>query len=199
MKITPDFISHKHFHKGKWLKPIQGGSWYYFKPSNRGFSTDLPKNFYKTLDEKFKKIVPYLHNHNIPTTPSCTGHFKGTDVFNNIYDDLTNQKSLIRDNGIVLKDPETEKKYMYHYPNYDLPWDRDFFIEKSSRYQRKGCLGLIINDPNLKNELIGADFITDKVWDEDNKCFLILTNPSNQEELDYIWDDAIELLKIIIS
>jgi hypothetical protein len=199
MKITPDFISHKHFHKGEWLKPIDKGSWYYFKPSKRVFSTDLPKNFYKTLDEKFKKIVPYLHNHDIPTTPSCTGHFKDSDVFNNIYDDLKYQKSMIRDNGIVLKDPETEKNYMYHYPNYELPWGRDFFIEKSNIYQRKGCLGLIINDVNLKNELINADFITDKLWDDDNKCFLILTNPSNQEELDYIWEDTIELLKIIIG
>lgn len=198
MKISPNFIPHEMFHKGYWLNPVKDNSWYYFQPSKRGFSVDLPKEFYSTLDDKFKDIVPYLHQKGIPTTPSCTGHFKKDSVFKNVYKNLENHRSEINSNGLLLQNPETGEFLKYYDPRYDLPWEKDQFIEKCRDYQKKGCLGLSVDDYYLQNELTDMDFNTNTYWDDNTNCFLIITNPETEEEMNDTWGSIINQIKKII-
>lgn len=195
MKISPNFIPHEMFHKGYWLNPVKDNSWYYFQPIKRDFNVDLPKEFYSTLDDKLKDIVPHLHQKGIPTTPSCTGHFKDDSVFKKVYNKLEDHKYQINNNGLLLQNPETGQFLKYYNAGYELPWDKDQFVEKCSEYQKKGCLGLYIDDQYLQNELVDIDFNANTYWDSNNNCFLIITNPETEKELDYIWDDIISLLK----
>ena len=43
-----------------------------------------------------------------------------------------------------------------------------------------------------------TDFNTNTYWDSNNKCFLIITNPNTEEEMDNTWDNIINLIKKII-
>jgi hypothetical protein len=198
MKISPNFIPHEMFHKGYWLNPVKDNSWYYFQPSKREFDTKLPKEFYSTLDEKFKGIVPYLHQKGIPTTPSCTGHFKNNSTFKKVYSNLEKHKSEINNNGLLLQNPETGEFLKYYNPTYSLPWDENQFVEKCSEYQKRGCLGLIINDYYQQNELMDIDFNTNTYWDDNTNCFLIITKPDTEIEMNGCWDNIINLIKEII-
>ena len=198
MKIIPNFIAHQIFHKGYWLNPVNYNSWYYFQPTKRDFSHQLPKNFYSSLDNQFKDIVPYLHQNGIPTTPSCTGHFKKESIFKNVFNDLKNQKNIINKDGLLLQNPETGEFLNYYDPNYNLPWDKDQFVNKCSEYQKKGCFGMIINDYYLKNELMDMDFNADTYWDDSDKCFIIITNPENEKEMNDNWGFIKSLIMDII-
>lgn len=198
MKLSPNFIPHEIFHKGYWLNPVQDNSWYYFQPTKREFTTDLPKDFYSTLDNKFKDLVPYLHQKGIPTTPSCTGHFKNPSTFKNVYNKLENHKSEINSNGLLLQNPETGEFLKYYDPNYNLPWNKDQFVTKCSEYQKKGCLGMIIDDYYLQNELMDIDFNSNTYLDGNSNCFLIITEPETEKEMNDTWSYIIDLIKKII-
>lgn len=145
-KLSPDLIPHQDFHKGYWLNIIEPNPWYYFFPAERTFEIPQNKEFYNSLDPDLVDIVKLLHNSNIPTTPSCTGHFSSPDYYAELYNKLKQNESKIKSDGVILNNKETGKKYFYKNQNYTLPWDLDTFVDESLEYQTKGVLGFM--DPS---------------------------------------------------
>lgn len=188
MIVTPDFIPHKHFHKGSWLIEKDNPNWYYFYPKRKN-NFNYEKNFYQTLDEPLKKVVKYLHQIGLNTTPSCAGHFYPERSFENIYDQLDNQRKKIQNKGLILQNPETGEFYRYRNEDYVLPWDKDYFVNRAEDYQSNGCLG--IKSPNKNTTL----HLTDKpikefktLYDKNNNVIIFLTKSDSVKDRNDKWD-----------
>lgn len=150
MKLSSDLIPHEDFHKGFWLKTPKC-SWYFFYEHPRDYQIPKNTNFYNTLDEELVDLVKYLHEKNMPTTPSCAGHIFPENRYDKIYSELKNIKNDICDNGILLKNPETDRKFFYKNPRYSLPFSRQEFIHEMNEYQKKGVLGFVDNKNIYEN------------------------------------------------
>lgn len=193
--ISPDFIPHKHFHKGSWLIEKDNPDWYYFYPK-RINHFNYGNDFYSTLDNSLKDVVKYLHEINLNTTPSCSGHFYPEKSFEKIYDKLKKQETKINKQGLVLQNPETGEFYKYRNEDYSLPWGEETFLSKAEDYQKKGCLG--IKSPNklitniLKNNNIDG---FKKVFDNKNNVIVFLTKSNDSKERDQKWDYFTEKIK----
>jgi hypothetical protein len=55
-----------------------------------------------------------------------------------------------------------------------------------------------INDYYQQNELMDIDFNTNTYWDDNTNCFLIITKPDTEIEMNGCWDNIINLIKEII-
>lgn len=192
MNLYPDLIPHKYFHKGVWLSE-KNTPWYYFMKTNRPFVIPTNKSFYNTLDNTLKPIVKLLHSNNIPTTPSCSGHFKPKDHFSDTYDYLKMNQKKINNSGVILKDDENGKHYFYKNKNYVLPWSKEDFLDKIENYQKKGVIGLVDNN-NIGYELADEDY---DVFN-DNGITLIITNSKTPKENQKIWNNIFVKLKNIL-
>lgn len=193
--ISPDFIPHKHFHKGSWLIEKDNPDWYYFYPKRKNQS-NYNNKFYSTLDEPLKDVVRFLHGINLNTTPSCSGHFYPERSFDKIYNNLKKQETKINKEGLILQNPETGEFYKYRDGDYSLPWDKNTFLDKAENYQTKGCLGIkspndLITNILRKNHVDGFK----KLFDNKNKVIIFLTKSNNSEERNQKWDYFTEKIK----
>jgi hypothetical protein len=154
MKITPELIPHKNFHTGSWLLSVNRPEWYYFKKGKNANTIDS-KDFLKSVDRPLRKLVKWLHERGIKTTPSCSGHHIRERVLENIYSALEQDAEDIRNHGLLLKDIETGAILLYRDAKYTLPWEsKEEFIAQVSTYQQKGVLGLHLGDQKkLQTEL----------------------------------------------
>src|SRR5688572_13323685 len=141
MKITPELIPHADFHTGAWLLSKQRPSWYYFRKKPNKTVVES-KDFHKSVDKPLRRLVKWLHEHGISTTPSCSGHHIRERVLENIYDALEEDAVDIRNGGLEVQDIETLEVYYYSNRRYKLPWTQEEFIAQVSTYQQKGVLGL---------------------------------------------------------
>ena len=148
MKITPNFIPHDQFHKGSWLLPIDRPNWYYFKKQKNG-NTISNNDFTTSVDGPLRELVKYLHKRGIKTTPSCSGHHIHEKNFEKIYSSLKEDKRDIRNEGLVLKDCETGKIYIYMNKNYLLPWSKKIFLKIVMLYQKEGVIGIKLRNKKL--------------------------------------------------
>jgi hypothetical protein len=188
-KIYPDLVPHDSFHKGYWLNIDGPESWYYFFPTNRPYKIPSNDSFYNTLDNDLIKIVKLLHSNNIPTTPSCSGHFDSQDHYVKIYERLLNNASRINTGGVILNNPETGKRYLYKNRNYKLPWNLETFVDKSVDYQTKGVLGFV--DPNgTYYNLVNSDFDCG----HDNGITLVFENSTSKQYKSSKWNELYEVM-----
>lgn len=188
MRITPDFIPHKYFHKGSWLINDHNPEWYYFYPK-RVNKFNYDKKFYSTLDPQLKKVVEFLHEINLDTTPSCAGHFYPEKSFEKIFNGLEKQKNKINGEGLVLQNPETGEFYKYRNSEYNLPWDKDTFSEKGEEYQKTGCLGIKITNGLIGNILLNNPIKGFKnLHDKKDNIIIFLTKSNSAKERDQKWD-----------
>ncbi len=140
-RVTPEFIPHDQFHKGKWLQSVRRPGWYYFmEKENENVITN--EQFLESVDGPLKELVSFLHRRGVRTTPSCAGHHKSEGNFEAIYDQLMQDKKDIRNGGLELKDVETGERYVYSEKNYTLPWSRENFIGGVLGYQAGGVIGI---------------------------------------------------------
>lgn len=192
MKLSADLIPHQDFHKGYWLKS-NNCPWFFFYESPRQFLIPKDKGFYETLDEDLKNLVVKLHKKNIPTTPSCSGHIYNTNHYGKIYESLRDEKNTIQNKGIIVKNPETNKKFFYSNKNYNLPFGKQQFLEEIQDYQKKGVLGFVDNQ-NLYEKLM--DKIPVK---RDKKITMILTEGNTKNMIKKNWRDIEKLITEIIK
>lgn len=180
MRLYPDLIPHEKFHKGIWLSTPKT-PWYYFLTTKRDYQ--LPNNsyFYMNVDENLKPIVHLLHKNNIPTTPSCSGHFYSKDYYSPTYDSLVSNQKLINNNGVVFNDEETGKKYFYQNKNYNLPWNKKEFLDKIYNYQTKGVIGIKDQNKDIYNNLEIPNTI------HDDGITIILTSCKNKKDCTNTW------------
>ena len=183
---SPDFVPHEIFHKYSWVKPEES-EWYYSIKRNSPIEIPKSRKFYETLDGPLRESVEALHRKGIPTTPSCSGHFNPDSFYNKIYRTLCSEENGIREEGIGLKDPETNKKYIYKNPNYRLPWDQKSFLEISREHGKKGIIGVIDPMGYLQKELMGCPEKCCQITRNGNLTFYI-TSPNTQKELNSSWD-----------
>jgi len=188
-KINPDLIPQRDFHKGHWLNIDEQNPWYYFFPAKRSFRLPASRAFYKTLDPSLVSTVKLLHSKEIPTTPSCSGHFYNSDYYYSTYLKLIENGNKIREEGIVLHNPETATKYFYRNTNFVLPWDCNSFIERSLIYQITGVLGFIDSDKAL-HSVLRPDF----ELSHDNGITLVFERSDNQEEKNLRWSEVYQTL-----
>lgn len=156
MRITPALIPHAEFHTGSWLLPVKRPEWYYFMDKkSRNDITD--KNFLKSVDKPLRSLVKWLHKKGIKTTPSCAGHHFSERNLEKIYSDLEKDREDIRNGGLQLKDIETGQFYLYRNGNYNLPWNKENFLDEVTEYQKTGVIGLRLgNRKKLKGKIFRA-------------------------------------------
>jgi hypothetical protein len=183
--ISPDFIPHEEFHKYRWIIP-SGGNWYYRIKDLRPYKVPKDPMFLDTIDTELKDIVLFLHSKKIPTTPSCAGHFDSDDKWSDVFDELNNQKKIIRNKGIKLKDPEDGKKFLLKSSNYELPWNKKSFIERARDHSKLGVLG--IYDPNnMFAKKMSSSRIPNSQITKEGPITLFLTSPKTPNQLKECW------------
>lgn len=188
-KLYLDLIPHKYFHKGYWLGAKEPNPWYYFFPVNRPFHLPKDDSFYKTLDKELVKLVKHLHVNNIPTTPSCAGHFSDSGYYSEVYDRIVRQVDQINQSGILLNNPETGKDYFYRNIHHKLPWDKNTFINRSLEYQKKGVLGIVDKFGQVHKILAPTSNV-----DHDNGITLVYVDSNNPEEKQEKWHAVSNLI-----
>jgi len=195
VKITPDFIPHSKFHKGRWLLPLKRPLWYYFKREKNN-NLISHKNFLQSVDRPLKELVKYLHRKGIKTTPSCAGHHISENNFEKIYASLKEDKKEIGNKGLVLEDCETGKIYIYKNKKYHLPWSKRKFINQVVNYQRIGVIGIKLRNKKLKKKVLKLNIPQVKIQEKD-AVLLIYVNDKNGNNLTK-WKEITKRVKHII-
>lgn len=188
MKLNANLIPHKDFHKGYWLKTNQC-PWFFFYESPREFKIPNNKEFYKTLDEDLKESVIHLHSLGIPTTPSCSGHVKDDRHYDEIYNTLENTQNRIKESGVDLINPETNKKFFYQNPKYNLPMEREDFVNKIRKYQKRGVLGFV--DDGEIYEMLNYELPLERSGD----VTMILTEGKTKGQIKRNWKNIEKIIK----
>lgn len=188
MKLRADLIPHEDFHKGYWLK-TNNCPWFFFYEMPREYSIPKNKSFYKTLDEDLKELVNFFHSKNIPTTPSCSGHIEDDEHYKKIYKSLLDTSRDIKTGGIELVNPETNKKFYYQNPKYNLKITNDGFVNDLRDYQKKGVLGFVDNSnfyDKLKREI---------PVEKSGNITLIMTEGKTPKHISRNWKNIGKLIK----
>lgn len=108
--------------------------------------------FYRRVDPDLRQLCRLLHARGLLTTPSCQGHDHDRAYFEKRWGDLCDEAMMIRGDGLLLREAETNREYCFRDPDYRLPWpDFSRFLKESQHHQSTGYLGVIVpsNDPGL--------------------------------------------------
>jgi hypothetical protein len=194
MLISSDLIPHDQFHKGAWLRAASG--WYYFFEYEQTYKIPTDSSFYDTIDPQILPIIKFLHSKEIPTTPSCEGHFYDEKHYKRLYNKLQKETYLIRIKGLTIKNESFKCKYGNRH--YTLPWTESEFIKKVLIYQTTGVLGF--KDDNRKYYDI-LQFTKERniTTTHDHNTTLIITNSGNKEDMITNWKVVESLLKNVIG
>lgn len=196
---SPGFVPHEMWDRFAWLLPHEQRQepWYYAavlgeEPSARGLPTD--PNFLKTVDPALRSLVSWLHQHGIPTGPSCAGHKITTDVFEDIYAELERDAEVIQTTGLLLRDPETGEDYVFQDRDYELPW-RSFkeFQQKANAHQPIGWLPFYTTDPRIGLALGTRHGF--EIKETGDNAYGVKTTGENPDA----WDDVFAVLRQTFS
>ncbi|HYE17968.1 MAG TPA: hypothetical protein VEA69_05970 [Tepidisphaeraceae bacterium] len=206
--LSPGIVDHARWAVSKWFyaNPI----WYYHR---RGTDEELvaSRKFYDLVDPGLRPLVKLLHDNGLHTTPSCEGHFYPKSRFEQIWAELTREAEQIRDDGLVVKDSETDKPYRFHDPIYTLPWPTfDAFYAQAGAHQGMGYLGVLLpcdcaavadqlaelacDEPALH---IGFDAENGKLLGR--RLLGILARPGDVLERERVWADVTERFRRILD
>lgn len=198
MKITPDLIPHKEFHNGAWLRSPSETGWYYFREGKNN-NIIRNKDFLKSVDAPLRELVKLLHEKEIKTTPSCSGHCHGKGQLKSIYSSIEKDLDLIRQDGLELMDIETGKKILFREDEYALPWNKSDFVNKLDEYQHNGIIGI---KPG-RNKLIGKRLLELDVprFEVENSGPIILlsTSGSGDENNADVWKKLTREIKRMLK
>jgi hypothetical protein len=144
MRITPELVPHRDFHRGRWLSRVHHPAWYYFVKERKARTPHVVQDpsFMASVDPPLREIVRFLHGHGIGTTPSCSGHDLPDEELEAIHASLSRDRKAIRNNGLELLDVETGEHHVFRNAHYRLPWSADEFVQRMRAYQQRGVLGM---------------------------------------------------------
>ena len=195
-KITPELIPHHQFHKGCWLLSVKRPEWYYFMKSESPHYISN-EHFLESVDPPLKDLVDFLKHSGIETTPSCAGHKKSRKEFEKIYNALEKDKEEIRMNGLKLRDIESGKTYLYKNKHYDLPWNKETFLNKVLRYQENGVIG--IRAPGkMKDKMLHIHIPGVKISQEDS-IVIIETSEQTSQDIMNKWKKITRKIKSVLK
>lgn len=188
-KISPAFVEPEFFHRYSWLQPQSSNdSWYYSSPSPGIVKFPTNSQFYKTLDRGLHLAVRHLHQCGYPTTPSCTGHFYGPEVYEDLWIGIDETCQQIRKSGMCFVDPETGMEYECHDPNFKSPFSKTQYVNQALRQGHKGVLGMFDPSSKIYQHLERAEIPSSRIK-KDGPLTLFLTMPGTEIELDSIWEN----------
>lgn len=197
MKISPELIPHAQFHKGIWLFSLRQPGWYYFlKKKNPNHIRN--KSFLDSVDEPLKELVKHLHERNIRTTPSCSGHHISERDLSRFYTELEGDQEMICGEGLYLKDVESDEVYLFREPDYRLPWTRQQFLDKLESYQPRGVLGMRLGNKRKVKTMIKSMKVDGARVTEQEGITFIFTNENAWREDGQVWKEVTEQIKTII-
>jgi hypothetical protein len=198
LELSPDLIPHDEFHKALWFKPQNQIGWYYFRKNFNGHQIFNP-DFLTSVDAPLKDLVRFLHDNNIRTSPSCSGHSMEKWQIRKIYDGLTRDEIEITTSGLLLEEVQSGRVFNYFNKNYSLPWAYPVFQEKLEDYQHKGVLGIHISDfPQLQStpDVLNIPGVRIKYSDG---LVLILTDPKNESDISKLWSNITAEIRAIFG
>lgn len=129
-----------------WRQWFQGsGTRYYHRPRPVTAPFTPGADFYQRVDPLLRDICRYLHRRGLGTTPSCEGHFHGKRYFEEVWNELQQEAQAITRTGLVVKEAESGRSYLFRDAHYRLPWhDFEQFFGESIAHQGWGYLGILI-------------------------------------------------------
>jgi len=193
--ISPDFVPHEDFYKYKWLLPKgKKSKWYYAKESNGIYQIPTSKGFLDSVDVELREAVRCLHEMNIPTTPSCSGHFYKEDYYEDVYKDLLKECQSINSTGLELIDPETEEISFIKDKSYKIPWNMKSFVERGIGHGHIGTIGIFDPSKKVITALKEGSHKCSQIL-EDGDLMLFITNPKNESELKEAWESFTNTIK----
>jgi hypothetical protein len=140
--LRADLVPHHEWAVSRWFysNPI----WYYHR---RSFAHEirLGGRFYELVDAELREVCRMLNDAGAHTTPSCQGHSYPRERFERIWEELRREELLIRRDGLVVKDCESDESYLFRQSDHQIPWSSfaDFYREAAA-HQNVGYLGFLV-------------------------------------------------------
>jgi hypothetical protein len=194
--LRADIVPHSLWAISKWF--YANSIWYYHKRgTDESKKTD--RKFYELVDPELRDLCKLLYDHGLHTTPSCQGHLYPRERFEKVWRVLTREADEIRGRGLVLKDSETDRPYLFRDPGYSLAWRSfDEFYAEAGEHQGTGYLGILLpcDCEEVAERLRRLERDGPRVrmfFDEKNGALLggwlfsILVRPRTDEERHELW------------
>jgi hypothetical protein len=159
--LKAGLVPHREWAVSRWFyaDPV----WYYYRRST-AHEICPGGRFYQLVDPELREVCRLLHEAGVGTTPSCQGHSYPRERFERIWEELKREEGPIRGEGLVVKDSESQKEYLFRDAAYRLPWGSfEEFYEAAGTHQNLGYLGVIVPEemPALAERLAEDGYRTD--------------------------------------
>ena len=195
MKLHAEFIPQTEMFKHHWFKPKNHKEWYYHTPLLKPPKTKKKdEEIIKTIDKPLRDLFIYLTLNGYETLPSCSGHFLKEEDYRKKYSLLIKDIKDIKNNGLIVKDTESEKMYRYTNPNYNSPYDS--YQEFKDQIEKNAVIGYIgiVQPPKIIDLEYGPVKIS-----TDNKYFgipvaHIKINNLKENDIKTNWDNTLEII-----
>jgi len=206
--LRADLVPHREMAIRKWY--AASSRWYYHRRALPG-EHDCSRRFYQLIDPQLRGICRLLHRHGVHTTPSCEGHFHGHDHFDAIWRALEREEHLIREPGVLVRDSESGREFIFRACTYELPWPSfDAFYSQAAVQQTEGYLGIILprHHHAMVCELHNHQLRQERAWirfDGQLSCllgasvFAVTVQPRDPAERDRLWLRVGEYLRDIVN
>jgi hypothetical protein len=144
------FVEGTAFPLLKWY--YASGAWFYHKPATF-HRLQAGDQFFELVDPCLKPLCRLAIDAGLCTTPSCQGHFFPREHFSAIWHKLTAELAQVRAGGLLVRDCEDQREYLWLDPAFESPWsDFEAFYEQVHLAQTHGFLGIAI--PTDRTRLI---------------------------------------------
>lgn len=121
LKLSAEYVPPDVMQAVRWFVPVRSGQlWYYFTERLRFFEGSTSTSL-ALVDPLLRPIIAALNERNIPTLPSCQGHFWDEDEFETLYVQLQLDEHIIRTSGLLVRDLETQQVLNYKDVHYTAP------------------------------------------------------------------------------
>ncbi|HSU69423.1 MAG TPA: hypothetical protein VLJ39_21230 [Tepidisphaeraceae bacterium] len=140
--LRADIVPHRQWAISRWFyaNPL----WYYHRPS-AAHEIHAGSKFYQLIDPELRELCRLLNESGLRTTPSCQGHSYQRDRFERIWDELTREQEAIRARGLLVKDCENDRPYLFQDNAYRIPWQSfGAFYSEANAHQNCGYLGILV-------------------------------------------------------
>ena len=157
--LKADIVPHRQWPVSKWFYANE--LWYYHR-----LGTDeevvAGRKFYRLVDDDLRELCHMLNEAGLHTTPSCQGHFYERQRFEHVWEVLTRERDLIRGDGLIVKDSETDRELLFKQNDYSLEWENiDAFFAAAAAHQGTGYLGVLVpHDRDDVSDLFGGGYYT---------------------------------------
>lgn len=140
--LRADLVPHNRWATRRWFyaNPI----WYYHRKS-AAHEIRPSGRFYQLVDPDLRDVCRLLNDAGLYTTPSCQGHDYPRQRFDQIWQELQHEAPAIRGDGLIVRDCENERPYLFRRAGWQVPWPSfDAFFGEAAARQCEGYLGIVV-------------------------------------------------------